>query len=359
MSPGHSHCPTFLNHLLLLSHLSSVLLSDPLPPLFIIMNPSKDTFKTSHGSFERLTSDNYPQWSASMSRLLKAEELWEIVNGEENCPKPSDASNDTTDSIRAFNKRMNKAGVLLHNACSLPIRVYIEKLDNPAEIWKALKARVDSAASNAGRQTLKTKLYTTKPIPGESISIWFEKLLQIRNQLSGSSEEIDDTELRSVLQTGIPAALETALKIELKYSKDASIESIMDAVKEEESMRALRNQPAAATDAFYAKRSKENTNQSQKWCSFCRSNTHTYAACFKRDKSTPSFNPSHKRQTPIENIMCFHCGELGHKVDSCPIKRKANEARFKRRRQDSSATAQAASITPASASEDRDAGAGY
>jgi hypothetical protein len=208
-----------------------------------------DVFKSSCGSFDRLNNENYPQWSASMMRLLKAEGLWKIVTGDEICPvitgehdgmTPEAAQNYQKRKVEDYLKRQDEASVLLHNACCVSTRVHIGKLEDPQTIWDTLKTRLDSAASDAGRQTLKTRLYAMQPATGESIAIWFEKLLHIRDQLAGSTEAIDDAQLRSVILNNIPVVYETTLKMEISKGKDVSIETIMDAVKEDESHRALR-----------------------------------------------------------------------------------------------------------------------
>jgi hypothetical protein len=316
-----------------------------------------DIFKSNRGSFERLNNDNYPQWADSMSRTLKAEELWEITTGEETCSVDADA-----EAIKKHRNRQREAGALLHNACSVSVRVHIGKEEDPKKIWDTLKIRLDSAASDHGRQTLKTKLYSTKPAAGESISIWFEKLLLIRDQLAGSTEEVDDALLKSVILNNIPSVYETTLKIEISRGKDTSIEAIMDAVKEDESRRTLRNQPPAATDAFYARdvrdsrnnnrydprqfNNRSNNNNIRRWCGYCNSSTHNYAVCYRRPRDNydnrgynsrdnydnQGSNSSYKR--PFEPVTCYHCGEEGHRSVECPVKKKGDDARYKRVRYD-------------------------
>jgi hypothetical protein len=393
-----------------------------------------DVFKSSRGSFDRLNNENYPQWSASMMRLLKAEGLWKIVTGDEICPvitgehdgmTPEAAQNYQKRKVEDYRKQQDEASVLLHNACCVSTRVHIGKLEDPQTIWDTLKTRLDSAASDTGRQTLKTRLYAMQPATGESIAVWFEKLLHIRDQLAGSTEAIDDAQLRSVILNNIPVVYETTLKIEISKGKDVSIETIMDAVKEDESRRALRNKPPAATDAFLAREltdtkdvdNKDDKNTKDyrdskeyrdfkefkearesreyrefrdyrnprndrefrnrpiqgKWCSFCESNTHTYAACYRRPRSDnrdnySGFNTGQKRT--FSSFECFHCGEQGHRSDNCPAKRRGEEARFKRNRQiedrrqsalvtSEPSTGNAAMTTTNTGNSDRDAGPGF
>ena len=45
------------------------------------MYATKDTFKHSKGSFERLNSTNYHSWRVSMRYLLTALDLWDLVTG--------------------------------------------------------------------------------------------------------------------------------------------------------------------------------------------------------------------------------------------------------------------------------------
>jgi len=143
------------------------------------MNSKKDMFKSMRGTFERLNT-NYSQWSASMKRALKADGLWRIVGGSEKCPEDPATSNnpansgstvtssaditsasaiDFTLAKLSFLKRQDEA--LLHDACSVGVRSHIEHLQSPEDIWNTLKARMNSAASEIGRQTLKARFHPT------------------------------------------------------------------------------------------------------------------------------------------------------------------------------------------------------
>jgi hypothetical protein len=211
-----------------------------------------DTFKSNRGLFERLNNDNHPQWANSICGSLKAEDLWEMITGEEICPADADET-----VIRKHRNKQRQAAALLHNACSVSVRLHIRKEENPKKIWDTLKIRLDSAASDHGRQTLKTKLYSTKPVAGESILIQFEELLLIRDELAGSTEEVDNALLNSIILNSIPCVYKTTLRINISCGNDTNMEFIMNAVKEDESKRTMRNQPPAASDAFYARHNRD------------------------------------------------------------------------------------------------------
>jgi hypothetical protein len=90
-----------------------------------------------------------------------------------------------------------------------------------------------------------------KPIPGIPIGDYFSSLLEIRNQIVGSSEAISDIAFWMHIFSSLPPVFEVIGKI-LQNRADATIEEIIDALKEDERIRAMQTQPATTTDIYYS-----------------------------------------------------------------------------------------------------------
>jgi hypothetical protein len=99
-----------------------------------------------------------------------------------------------------------------------------------------------------------------KPVPGAPIGDYFSSLLEIWNQIVGSSEAISDVAFRTHIFSSLPPVFEVMGKI-LQNRADASIEEIIDALKEDERIRAMRTQPATITDVYYSSSSNCGSGQ--------------------------------------------------------------------------------------------------
>jgi hypothetical protein len=71
-----------------------------------------------------------------------------------------------------------------------------------------------------------------KPVPRAPIGNYFSSLLEIRNQIVGSSEAISDVPLQTHIFSSLPPVFEVIGKI-LQNRADATIEEIIDTLKED------------------------------------------------------------------------------------------------------------------------------
>ena len=122
---------------------------------------------------------------------------------------------------------------------------------------------------------------------------------------------------------------------------DATIESIIDALKEDERIRTMRTAPDAAAEAFAGEGSgmRRNPRGGSRggrgrgrggvgtWCSFCNTRTHTLEACWSKDQAPGDSSAPSETATVDKDTLCWHCGESGHRQTGCPVKRRGDEAR--------------------------------
>ncbi|KAH8152155.1 uncharacterized protein LAJ45_03581 [Morchella importuna] len=218
---------------------------------------TKDIFKHPKGSFDRLTPSNYSSWKNSMRRLLRALLAWKIVSGDEEIP-PVAGPNDEEEEIERcrkrrqdFEQRREDAAAVIYNSCSSPVRIYIDEVDDPEEMWTILAERLDTACSAVGRQTIYRNFMALRPVPGAPIGDYFSRLLELRNQIAGTEEAISDIAFKTHIFSTLPTSFEVTSKIQQNRA-DATIENIIDALKEDESIRSMRTQPDSMTEAFYS-----------------------------------------------------------------------------------------------------------
>ena len=106
-------------------------------PLFDSKMSAKDTFKHPKGSYERLNTNNYPTWSNSTRRLLRAICAWSIVAGDEVAPTvPTENSffvlvATAKKELDDYRQRQEDAAFIIYNSCSASLRSYIDQIDCP------------------------------------------------------------------------------------------------------------------------------------------------------------------------------------------------------------------------------------
>ena len=205
-------------------------------------------------------------------------------------------------------------------------------------MWKTLANHFNTAGTAAGRQAIFREFMGLKPTPGKPIAEWFGKLLELRNQVIGTEEAITDVMFKTHIFTSLPESFEVTAKIQ-QSNPNATVDVVIEALKEDEKIRSMRVNPDAATEAFFGNRGRGRGRglnsglrhrPSGRWCSFCRSTTHNTENCRSRPQhgeSNRSYDKDDKSGShPAASLVdCYHCGERGHKQDYCPVKRKGDE----------------------------------
>lgn len=165
------------------------------------MSTIKDIFKHPKGSYERLTTSNYSAWRNGSRQLLRATGGWQIVDGTEPIPPPPAGGINQIAAARAvlrdYEQRKKDAAAVIYNSCSLSVRVYIDEIDDPEDMWTVLSERLDTASTAVGRQAIYRQFCSLRPTPGEPIGNYFAKLMELRNQINGTPEAISNVAFKT------------------------------------------------------------------------------------------------------------------------------------------------------------------
>ena len=168
-------------------------------------------YRCTYGETPKLTSTNYSTWSSDIAAFLRAEDVLEIVRGNE-APPPvgnNQAAIKKTDKYRA---RVGKAFAIIVSSCSQRIKTHIKGMEDPTEIWAILKEKLDSASSRAGQLALVRTFHMLWQLDSNtSINQYISQLMDIRTQLAGTNEEMSDVRLVSHILTTLPALYESII----------------------------------------------------------------------------------------------------------------------------------------------------
>jgi hypothetical protein len=97
-------------------------------------------------------------------------------------------------------------------------------------------------------------------VPGVPISDYLSSLLEIWNQIVSSSEAISNLAFRTHIFSSLPPVFDVMGKI-LQNRTNTSIEEIIDTLKEDERIRAMRTQPTTIMDMYYSSSSNYGSGQ--------------------------------------------------------------------------------------------------
>lgn len=313
------------------------------------MTSSKeDIFKHSQGTFPRLTHLNYTAWANNCKRILKAILAWDIVEQVETQPAYDDESEEGIAATRDWAERCAKAGQIIYNSCSESARPYIDTVEDPWDQWRILNERLNTTATALGRSAINQQFFNCLPKPGDPLDNWFGQLLRLRNMIVNTPEAINDATFRAHLWRNLPKQYEVVAKIEQhRRGAAATIESHLNALKEEEILLGLRpSEPAASTSAHLSTESNHSTTRGSgrgrgrgargrgrggststpRWCHICETGGHTTAQCNfnKKRKDSPTAAVSSSKAAKLE---CWACGDEGHGERQCPRKKKGEDLR--------------------------------
>jgi hypothetical protein len=321
------------------------------------MSSKKDIFKHVKGCFDRLTNKNYPAWAENMRFLLQSIDGWNIVIGEEDEPdKPAaDADRDTKRDYKADCKdywsRYREAAGAIFNACSEEVRVFLKGMQDPEHMWDTLVEKMDNSSTATGRQQVCREFLASRPVPGAPIGDYFARLSELRNQLAGTDEEISESMYKSHLLNTLPKVFEMTVKFQQNLP-DATVDDVINALLEDERNRMMRTQMDAAAEALTSNATAVTKKpRGKKRCDFCNTNTHSTDRCWsknskkgkKQKNSNGKRDKSDSEDDDDDSDFCFHCGEPGHRSPQCPVKKKAADARQKKKK----------------GADDKDAGSGF
>jgi hypothetical protein len=215
---------------------------------------NEKVFKHPLGIISLLNDTNYASWKADCEQVLHGIKAWGIVMEEEEEPENPEGMSKAAIHGRKiyedFTTRRAQAGAIIYGSCSPEVKTHLNQIKDPVRMWEILTEQMDTANTTVGRLTLFRQFSQLRPVSGQPISIYFSQLLNITNQLAGTSEAVPDMVLRNHIFTTLPEMFKISIKV-LQSRADITIHQIMSDLKECEQNEALATKPDAVTEALY------------------------------------------------------------------------------------------------------------
>ena len=265
-------------------------------------------YRSKYGEFPKLNHINYSQWRKHIEVALRAEDAFELTQGDE-IPPPDHQRIQLAD----FRRRKGKAIALIFESCTTTAQQYLEGFTNPREMWNLLSEKLNTAASRAGRMATLRQFSRARPVEGKPIVDYISTLLYFRDQLSGTEEPITDSTFISHLLMTLPAVFDTFSDILLGQR---TVDELIAKIRETEDTLRTRQADYRST----------NTSSTL---------VNANALAAKVPRRTGYFRGKGGRRPTTssrrdDNLACWYCNKRGHRQDSCRTKKKAEEARTER-----------------------------
>jgi len=214
----------------------------------------KDLHKTKWGNIEHLNLINDIDWKMNVKSILKSMKAWEIVIGEEKEPTETTPTHSTRArsgevdnanlklAIENFKERRTDAETLLRFSVNDTIQKQLRHMEDPVKVWITLGNQFNRTYSETQRSIHASNLYTVKPRPGERISTYCVHLLQYRDPVGGTEEEIFDSVLLQQLFNNAGPMFTTTTHELRKRKKTIFMQDAIDELCEFERNHLANNQ---------------------------------------------------------------------------------------------------------------------
>src|SRR5436853_1962798 len=140
----------------------------------------------------RLNSVNYMCWRNLVRTALEKVEAFDIATGEEAYPQTGGSASTIQAKQRDYRKRAATGLEVVQAACTPAVTTHINHLHDLREVWEALRLRFLTKDSDEARMMIRTSFDRCTMKDNEKVMDYFNRLSEIRQQLSGSPAEIND-----------------------------------------------------------------------------------------------------------------------------------------------------------------------
>jgi len=192
---------------------------------------------------------------------------------------------------------------------------------------RIIKDRFGNTLWKLGRTQILRKFHACHPARDEKMNTYFTRLIDYRNQLSGSAEEISEDSFVTHLFTHIPKEFATTINIFERQAPPPTSQHIMDSIRLDEEKAAIVTEIADASTCapLYSQRRGYRGRgrggcgrfgrQKTYRCTYCKMDNHTTEARAQSGNGYFGGNDNsggNDSSVGSDEKACYHCGITGH-----------------------------------------------
>ncbi|CAM8959955.1 unnamed protein product [Rhodiola kirilowii] len=230
---------------------------------------------------------DFAMWTMRMKGILIKEKCWRAVSEEWLCPTSEQAKKDLIEIA------LTEIMLRLTDDVARPLM----KVTDPMVLWDTLKATYQTK-SLPSRMFLLKKLFTFNMDLSLSIQENLDSFLRMTQDLNRCEDAIKEEHQAVILLSSLPHLFDTLIDVIQFGREDHTLAKIPEIITQKnESLRVFKQKMVLSM------RLKPKTNNKES------------------DKK-------------LENVKCFHCGEMGHYMNGCPKRKKKDQKKNEPNRTD-------------------------
>jgi hypothetical protein len=250
-------------------------------------------------------ASNFRAWKTRIDLILAKNKVLDIVKGKIMEPKFEEGKEKEPQNVAVMEKfkdgDINAMSIIVESIKDHLIP-YISHLDSLKKMYDAL-TNLFSIRNIGQVMSLKNELCDMKMNDEDSITSYFVRISQLRDQLQAIEEIISEKELVNIVLNGLPKtwdAFAASMNIRKEYP---TFEELWTCCAQEESRISAKE-----------KLQKKYDDQA-------------FTARFKNFRNKRKFGSRRKpnQEKDISEVQCFNCRKYGHYKNHCPELKKRKE----------------------------------